>query len=337
MLYIFIYENAFIINAIMRQAVNMIPQNLTLPIKIGSRGSPLALAQAHQTRDRLKSAFRLDDKDFEIIAISTKGDRIQDKPLKDFGGKGLFTSEIEQQLTDGAIDIAVHSMKDVPTELPAGLIMTAILPREDVRDAFISVKYNALKQLPQGAVIGSSSLRRAAILLAMRPDFKIVNFRGNVQTRLEKLANGDVDATILALAGLNRLGINEVMTHSISAADMLPAVAQGAIGLEVRDNDVSMIKLLSAINCGESQVEVNMERAFLRALDGSCRTPIAALAQVFGQQIEFKGKILTPDGKIVHEVAITAPLNQAEIFGRNLGLELLEKAGPNFFEPLYEI
>ncbi|MGL1922458.1 MAG: hydroxymethylbilane synthase [Hyphomicrobiales bacterium] len=315
----------------------MIPQNLTLPIKIGSRGSPLAMAQSHQVRDRLKSAYGLEEKDFEIIAISTKGDRIQDKPLKDFGGKGLFTSEIEQQLADGDIDIAVHSMKDVPTALPTGLIMTAILPREDVRDAFISVKYNALQDLPNGAVVGSSSLRRAAILLNKRPDLKIVNFRGNVQTRLEKLSNGDVDATILAVAGLNRLGINEVMTHTIAASDMLPAVAQGAIGLEVRDNDVAMIKLLSAINCGESKAEINMERAFLAALDGSCRTPIAALAQIFGQQIEFKGMILTPDGKVKHEVAITAPLNQAELFGRNLGLELLEKAGPDFFEPLYEI
>lgn len=315
----------------------MIPQNLTLPIKIGSRGSPLAMIQSHQTRDRLKSAFGLEDKDFEIIAISTKGDRIQDKPLKEFGGKGLFTSEIEQQLADGEIDIAVHSMKDVPTELPSGLIMTAILPREDVRDAFISMKYSALQDLPQGAVIGSSSLRRAAILLNKRPDLKIVNFRGNVETRLQKLASGDVDATILAVAGLNRLGMNEVMTHTISATDMLPAVAQGAIGLEVRDNDVSMIRLLSAINCGESQVEINMERAFLRALDGSCRTPIAALAQVYGQQVEFKGLILTPDGVTKHEIAVTAPLNQAELFGRNLGLELLEKAGPDFFEPLCEI
>ncbi|MCJ8323918.1 MAG: hydroxymethylbilane synthase [Rhizobiales bacterium] len=315
----------------------MIPQNLTLPIKIGTRGSPLALAQAYQTRDRIKSAFKLQEDDFEIIAISTKGDQIQDKPLREFGGKGLFTKEIENQLINGGIDIAVHSMKDVPTILPQGLVMAAILPREDVRDAFISIKYSALQELPIGAVVGSSSLRRAAILLAKRPDLKIVNFRGSVNTRLEKLANGDVDATILAVAGLNRLGINEVMTHAISAKDMLPAVAQGAIGLEVRDDDIPMIRLLSAINCGESQAEINMERAFLRALDGSCRTPIAALAQVFGQQIEFKGKILTPDGKIVHDAAITAPLNQAEVFGRNLGLELLEKAGPDFFEPLCEI
>lgn len=317
--------------------MNVIPKNLNLPIKIGTRGSLLAMAHVHQVRDRIKSAYGLNDDDFKIVEIKTTGDRIQDKPLKDFGGKGLFTKEIEEQLADGDIDIAVHSMKDVPTVLPVGLTICCILPREDVRDAFISTKYENFDDLPQGAVVGTSSLRRAAILLEKRPDLKIVNFRGNVDTRLKKLANGEVDATILAVAGLNRLGINEVMTHTISATDMLPAVAQGAIGLEVRDDDAVMLKLLSAINCGESQAEVNMERAFLRALDGSCRTPIAALAQVFGQQVEFKGKILTPDGKTVYEASITAPLNQADLFGRNLGLELLEKAGPDFFEPLYEI
>lgn len=315
----------------------MIPQNLTLPIKIGTRGSPLALAQAYQTRDRLKSAYGMNEADFEIVIISTTGDQIQHKALREFGGKGLFTKEIEVQLADGGIDIAVHSMKDVPTELPIGLVMTAILPREDVRDAFISIKHEKVQELPQGAVVGTSSLRRGAILLSKRPDLKIVNFRGSVNTRLEKLAAGEVDATILAVAGLNRLGFSDMITQVISAKDMLPAVAQGAIGLQVRENDVNMIKLLSAINCGESQVEINMERAFLRALDGSCRTPISALAQVYGQQVEFKGMILTPDGVTVHQVAITAPLNQADVFGRNLGLELLDKAGKDFFEPLYEI
>ena len=317
--------------------MNIIPENLNLPIKIGTRGSPLALVQAHQTRDRLKSAYGLNDADFEIVAISTTGDKIQGKALREFGGKGLFTKEIEQQLADGGIDVAVHSMKDVPTILPDGLLMTCILPREDVRDAFISIKYNALQDLPIGAVVGTASLRRGSILLASRPDLKIVNFRGSVNTRLEKLAKGDVDATLLAVAGLNRLGFSDMITQVLSATDMLPAVAQGAIGLEVREDDSAMIKLLSAINCGQTKAEIGMERAFLRALDGSCRTPIAALAQIYGQQIEFKGKILTPDGKQVHEASITAPLGQADNFGRNLGLELLAKAGPKFFETQYKL
>ncbi len=317
--------------------MTIIPKNLSLPIKIGTRGSPLALMQAKQTRDRLKLVYELSDNDFEIITIPTTGDKIYGKALREFGGKGLFTKELEQQLADGGIDIAVHSMKDVPTILPNGLIISATLPREDVRDAFISIKYATLQNLPKGAVVGTASLRRGAILLASRPDLKIVNFRGSVNTRLKKISEGKVDATLLAVAGLNRLGFADAITQILSAKDMLPAVAQGAIGLEVRENDRVMVKLLSAINCSETQAEINMERAFLRALDGSCRTPIAALAQIYGQQIEFKGKILTPDGKQVHEVAITAPLNQADNFARNLGYELLDKAGADFFKTQYKL
>ncbi len=321
----------FILIAKMRQAVNNIPQNLKLPIKIGTRGSLLAMTQAKQTRSRLKSAYGLSDGDFEIMVISTTGDRVQDKTFLELGGKGLFTSEIEVKLLNGDIDIAVHSMKDVPTIRPDGIGIDCMLPREDVRDAFLSIKYNSLQELPKGAVIGTSSLRRGAIILAKRPDLKIVNFRGNVDTRLKKLADGVVDATILATAGLNRLGFSDMITQVISANDMLPAVAQGAIGLETRLDDGANIQLLSAINCGETLAEVNMERAFLKALDGSCQTPIAALAQIYGQQIEFKAMILKPDGSEVHEAKITAPLNLAEKFGRNIGLELLAKGGEGFF------
>lgn len=311
--------------------MHTIPENMTLPIKIGTRGSPLALTQAHQTRDRLKSAYGLTDDAFEIKVISTTGDRVQDKTYLELGGKGLFTKEIEVQLATGGIDIAVHSMKDVPTIRPDGLVITAILPREDVRDAFISIKYNNISELPQGATVGTSSLRRAAILQSKRPDIKVVEFRGNVETRLEKLSNGLVDATFLATAGLNRLGLSDLITQVVSAKDMLPAVAQGAIGLEARSNDVKIIKLLSAINCGESQIEVTMERAFLRALDGSCQTPISALAQVYGNQVEFTAMILKPDGSEVHEASVTTSIGQAETVGKNIGLELLEKGGDNFF------
>lgn len=309
----------------------MIPENLKLPIKIGTRGSLLAMVQAKQTRDRLKGAYDLNDDDFVIKVISTTGDRVQDKTYLELGGKGLFTKEIEQQLIDGDIDVAVHSMKDVPTLRPTGIFISCVLPREDVRDAFISIKYDSIDALPKGAVIGTSSLRRAALLLNKRPDLKIVNFRGNVDTRLKKLANGAVDATLLAAAGLNRLGYADMITQIISAKDMLPAVAQGAIGLECRTNDGAMIKLLSAINCGETKAEITMERSFLQALDGSCQTPIAALAQVYGQQVEFKGMILSQDGSQIYDAAITTSLNQAVEFSHNLGLELLAKAGPDFF------
>ena len=209
----------------------------TTPLKIGTRGSPLALAQAHETRARLSQAFDLEESCFEIIVIKTTGDRVLDRPLKEIGGKGLFTREIEEDLLSGRIDIAVHSMKDMPTEQPAGLILDTYLPREDVRDAFVSLTKNSMDALEAGQKLGSSSLRRKAQLMLARPDLEVVEFRGNVQTRLKKLEDGVADATFLAAAGLNRLGLSHIAQSFLDPDVMLPAVAQGAIGIERRSDD----------------------------------------------------------------------------------------------------
>ncbi|MEL7303909.1 MAG: hydroxymethylbilane synthase, partial [Pseudomonadota bacterium] len=206
-------------------------------IRIGTRGSPLALAQAHETRDRLKSTHGLDDAQIEIVIIQTSGDRILDRPLMEVGGKGLFTKEIEEAMFRAEIDVAVHSMKDLETSMPDGLAVGAVLPREDVRDAFISLKFARLADVPEGRVIGTSSLRRRAQLRNARPDLSVVEFRGNVQTRLQKLADEVADATFLACAGLHRLGEEARITEAVATDDMLPAVAQGAIALQFRADD----------------------------------------------------------------------------------------------------
>ena len=267
------------------------------PIRIGTRGSPLARAQAVEVRTCLIKAHPLSDSDFEIVIIKTSGDAIVDQPLSDLGGKGLFTKEIEDALFSGDIDLAVHSMKDVPTVLPDGLTMAAILPREDVRDAFLSLQFQDLAALPPGARVGTSSLRRRAQLKRIRPDLHVVDFRGNVGTRLEKLQNGKVDATFLACAGLNRLGMADKVTSVIATNIMLPAVAQGAIGIEIRDNDAVTRDLVSALNDAETERCVAAERAFLKVLDGSCRTPIAGLATCADGIMTFRGETLSPDGQ----------------------------------------
>ncbi|MGB1509517.1 MAG: hydroxymethylbilane synthase, partial [Paracoccaceae bacterium] len=240
-----------------------------VPLKIGTRGSPLALAQAYETRQRLCQAFDLDESAFEIIVIKTTGDKVLDRPLKEIGGKGLFTREIEEDMLSGKIDIAVHSMKDMPVLQPVGLLLDTYLPREDVRDAFVSHSFEGISDLPAGTLVGTSSLRRKAQLQNKRPDLTVVEFRGNVQTRLKKLEDGVASCTFLAMAGLNRLDMTHVAKSAVAVEDMLPAVAQGAIGIERRENDLNTAGLLEAIHDIPTGQRLSAERAFLKELDGS--------------------------------------------------------------------
>ncbi|MCC2110440.1 MAG: hydroxymethylbilane synthase [Hyphomicrobiales bacterium] len=304
------------------------------PIRIGTRGSALALAQAHETRDRLARAHGLDEERFEIVIIKTSGDRILDRPLSEVGGKGLFTKEIEEAMIAGEIDLAVHSSKDMPTVLPPGLALTAFLPREDVRDAFLSPKAASLAELPEGARVGTSSLRRQAMVRRLRPDLDVVDYRGNVQTRLKKLAEGVVDATLLAAAGLNRLGLAGEITSIIETEDFLPAVGQGAICIESREDDDETRSLLVAIHDETTAVSLAAERAFLAELDGSCRTPIGGLARATPDGIAFSGIILSVDGSEAYTVERTGPAADAASLGADAGRELRARAGAEFFARL---
>ena len=299
------------------------------PLKIGTRGSPLAMAQAHETRARLMAAFALPVEAFEIVVIKVTGDLIQDRALKDIGGKGLFTREIEDALLDGSIDIAVHSMKDMPVAQPEGLVIDCYLPREDVRDAFVALGVPGLSALPQGAVVGSSSLRRRAQLLVRRPDLQLVEFRGNVQTRMRKLQEGVAAATFLAMAGLNRLDMT-VGQIAIEAEEMLPAVAQGCIGVERRAADERTGEMLAAIHHYDTGLRLVAERAFLDRLDGSCQTPIAGLAVLDGD-LWLRGEILRPDGSRAIASDLRGPASDGAAIGRALADELLGRAGPGFF------
>ncbi len=304
-------------------------------LKIGTRGSPLALWQAEEVRGQLARAHGLKGADIEICTFKTSGDRIQDKPLREFGGKGLFTKEIEEALLAGEIHMAVHSFKDMPTVLPDGLQIACVLPREDVRDAFLSGTASTLRDLPEGAVVGTSSLRRQAQVRRIRPDLKVIEFRGNVQTRLRKLAEGQADATLLAVAGLKRLGKEEHITARLETEEMLPAVAQGAICIEVRSDDAKTRALLAAVHDAETALCVGVERAFLAELDGSCRTPIAGLATIENGSLRFRGQILTPDGTRCHETERRGPAgNGADAMGVDAAQELLSEAGEGFFEAL---
>jgi hydroxymethylbilane synthase len=300
-------------------------------IRIGTRGSPLALAQAHDVQARLMAAHGYSREQCEIVVIKTSGDRILDRPLSEAGGKGLFTKEIEEALLDGTIDLAVHSMKDMPTELPAGLVIACMLAREDVRDAFISLKYKSFAELPQGATLGTSSLRRSSQAAWARPDLNIVGFRGNVQTRLGKLADGVADATFLAVAGLNRLGMADRITQAIPTEVMLPAVAQGAVGIEIRDDDAATRKLLIPLDDALTTAAVTAERVFLRRLEGSCRTPIAGHVGFSGDRVTFRGQILTPDGRESLSVNRAGSATDACRLAEDAADELLGKAGPQFF------
>lgn len=303
-------------------------------IRIATRGSPLALAQAREVQQRLETAHGPGRHAFEIRAIKTTGDRIQDRPLSEAGGKGLFTKEIEEALLAGEADIAVHSMKDMPTELPAGLTVTCFLPREDVRDAFIGRTAASLRDLPRGAVVATSALRRQAQVKHLRPDISVVAMRGNVETRLRKLDEGAADATLLAMAGLNRLGLAGRATAPVPVDDMLPAVAQGAIGIETRTDDLAMARLLAPINHEPTALAVTAERAFLAKLEGSCRTPIAALAELAGGRLTFRGMILAPDGSQCFATRREGAPAEALRLAEDAAAELLAKAGPDFLRTL---
>jgi hydroxymethylbilane synthase len=301
-------------------------------LRIGTRGSPLALAQANEARVRLIAAHpALAAPDaIEIRVIKTTGDRVQDRLLNEIGGKGLFTKEIEEALLAGEIDLAVHSMKDVPTWLPDGLVIDCLLPREDPRDVLIATTGTSIATLPQGAVVGSASLRRAAQVKALRPDLTIVPLRGNVETRIAKVQRGDATATLLALAGLKRLHKENAATAILSVEEILPAVAQGAIGLETRAGDDRVNALLAPLNDPETATRVAAERACLAVLDGSCRTPIAAFAELGGDALHLRALIALPDGSKVHRREAAATATDARDLGEEIGRRLKEMAGPDF-------
>jgi hydroxymethylbilane synthase len=302
-------------------------------IRIGTRGSPLALAQARETRERLMAAHGLPQDHFEIVVITTTGDTVRDRPLAEIGGKGLFTKELEEALFAGTIDLAVHSMKDMPAHMPEGLVLAALLPREDPRDAFISLSSKSLLGLPVGALLGSSSVRRTAQALRLRPDLKPVGFRGNVETRLRKLGEGVADATFLACAGLRRLKLEHHITAVMEVADMLPAPAQGAIGLQIKAGRDIVALLLEPLNHSETNVTVTCERAFMAALDGSCRTPIAGLAVLKDGEISFRGESLTLDGSHVFSAERHGAAAAAATLGRDAAAEVKAKGGSLIANP----
>jgi len=304
----------------------------TASFRIGTRGSPLALVQARAVRSRLAAATSVNEEAIELVVIRTTGDTIQDRPLADEGGKDLFTKEIEEALLDRRIDLAVHSAKDMPTILPKGLALAACLEREDPRDVFISHKARSLVELPRGASLGTASLRRQAIAKRARPDLRVTPLRGNVETRLRKLDADEVDATLLALAGLRRLGLVEHVTSVMSAEEFLPAVGQGAIGIEARKDDTRVCDILARIDHAETSIAVACERAFLAALDGSCKTPIAGHATISGDAIQFRGLIARPDGSAAHDIAGTGSRKDAASIGTDAGRELKHRAGPGFFD-----
>jgi hydroxymethylbilane synthase len=303
------------------------------PLRIGTRGSPMALIQAGMVRDRLAAEHRdLAAPDaIEIIVIRTTGDRVQDRPLYEIGGKALFTKEIEEALLHGAIDLAVHSMKDVATWLPPGLAIACLLPRDDPRDAFLSHRAATLRELPQGAVLGTASPRRAAQVLHLRPDLRIVSIRGNAGTRIRKLAAGECDATLLSLAGLRRIKEEGAIASIVSTEDMLPAATQGAIGIECRADDRATRGRLVPLHHAATASCIEAERALLAALGGSCRTPIAALAELADGVLSLRGMVISPDGVRCHRVSRCGAVGDAEALGSDAGTELHRLAGPDFF------
>ena len=305
-------------------------------LRIGTRGSPLALAQTEEARSRLAARHPelAADGAIALVVIRTTGDKIRDRPLRDFGGKGLFTKELDEAMLEGRIDIAVNSVKDLPTVLADGIVIGCSLPREDPRDAFVSAKAKTLKDLPSGSVVGTSSPRRQAQILNLRPDLRIVDLRGNVDTRIRKIADGDADATYLALAGLKRLGRADAACHIVSADEMLPAAGQGAIGITCRAADDRRLALLGAIDDGATACAIGAERALLAALGGSCRTPIGALCTPTESGLGLEGLVAEPDGKQLWRTRREAPPDEAEAMGRDAGAELLRRAGPGFIASL---
>ncbi len=290
----------------------------------------MALAQAEETRARLMDVHALSADAFAIKVIKTTGDMVQNRPLSEIGGKGLFTKEIEQELLAGTIHIAVHSMKDVPTALPDGLFISTVLPRETVCDAFISKDFSSIQDLPKGARFGSSSLRRRAQLLALRPDLEMVEFRGNVQTRLRKLDKDVAKATLLARAGLRRLGLSD-LGQDVPETVLLPAIAQGAIGIEQRRGDAATSAMLAPIHDAQTETRITAERAFLKMLDGSCRTPIAGLARLNDGVLQFSGEVLRPDGSEVVKTSRTGLPGDAETMGTDAARELISRGASSFF------
>lgn len=297
-------------------------------LRIGTRGSPLALAQAYEVRERLSKAHGVDPDRFDIVIFKTTGDRVLDRPLAEIGGKGLFTKELEDALLSNQIDLAVHSMKDMQTLLPDGLTLGATLPREDVRDALVSLQHKSIAAIPAGSTVGSSSLRRQAQLLNMRPDLTVVGFRGNVQTRLKKLEDGVAAATFLAVAGLKRLKLEDRISAMIPTEEMLPAVAQGAIGIEIKADDEKTAQLIAPLNHEPTALAVTAERAFLRKLEGSCRTPIAGLAELNGSKLLFRGQVLSPDGKASYRAERSDSPERAAALGIAAAEDILSQADP---------
>ena len=301
--------------------------------RIGTRGSPLALAQAAAVRAQLIAAHGFDPADIELRGIRTTGDRIQDRPLAEAGGKALFTKEIEEALLAGEIDLAVHSAKDMPTILPDGLVLAACLEREDARDVFIGRTAKSLADLPRGASVGTASLRRQAQVKRRRPDLEIRTLRGNVETRLRKLEQGQADATVLALAGLKRLGLTGAVATVLDVDEFLPAVGQGAIVMETREDDANTCELLAAIDHADTATALAAERAFLGVLDGTCRTPIAGHATLAGGELRFRGMILKPDGSEAFETTRSGARGDAATLGADAGRELKTRGGAGFFAP----
>jgi hydroxymethylbilane synthase len=304
---------------------------VSILLRLGTRGSPLALAQARETQALLARVHDIAPERIEIRVIKTSGDMIRDRALSEAGGKGLFTKEIERALAEGEVDIGVHSSKDMPTLLPDGLVLSAFLEREDVRDALISPRAASIEALPHGAVIGTAALRRQAQLKHLRPDLVTVLFRGNVETRLRKIAEGEADATLLAVAGLKRLGLIGHASAILSEDDFLPAIGQGAICLETRGEDAATNRLVAGIDHRDTHLALRLERAFLTELDGSCRTPIAGHAKVDGERISFRGQILKPDGSAMHETTRSGGVGEVEALGRSAGEQLRAVGGPDFF------
>jgi hydroxymethylbilane synthase len=300
-------------------------------LRLGTRGSPLALVQAHAVRARLAAAHRVEPEAIAIEIITTSGDAEQSRPLADIGGKGLFVKEIEQALFDGRIDLAVHSAKDVPGHMPDGLVIAACLPREDPRDAFISPRAKTLADLASGSVVGTSSPRRQALVKRLRADLRVVPLRGNVDTRLRKLEQGEVDATLLAVAGLHRLGKPQVATSILQIDEFLPAVGQGVIAIQTRTDPVRIRNLVAAIDDISTSIALTAERAFLAVLDGSCRTPIAGHARLTAAGLAFRGLIARPDGTEAFETVRRGEALNAEALGRDAGEELKGQAGAGFF------
>lgn len=305
-------------------------QSTTPFLRLGTRGSPLALAQANLVARLLSERHGVPVEDIAIRVITTTGDRLTDRPLSEAGGKGLFSKEIEAAILAGEVDLGVHSSKDMATVLPDNLVLSTFLQREDVRDAFVSHQYTSLAEMPAGTKLGTSSIRRAAQMLRERPDIEIVPFRGNVDTRLGKLEQGIADATLLAAAGLNRLGKSSHIRSYIDPRRFPPAPAQGAIGLEHRLDDARTAALLAPLNHPATATAIAAERALLAQLDGSCRTPIGAFTELNETSCTLHGEILSPDGSEAFVASISGTPVEAQALGSELGRKLLGLAGPDF-------